>query len=188
MLARSILGRRGRPSGSTSHPASAGGPPGRRLLRWDEVIYRDELERLRDDGLMVVHTLTRSKLPGWTGYVRRVDAEMLDEVGPSPAELPHAYACGPTEASSERPSSLLVVPTSLVKISTTDGPQLVLGRESSGGKRGWQTEGLEQLRIHERHDLLDQVTTQGKHADAVARECAGLLVPHVRRERRLGIC
>ena len=83
---------------------------------------------------------------------------------------------------------LVVVPTSLVKISTTDGPQLVLGRESSGGKRGWQTEGLEQLRIHERHDLLDQVTTQGKNADAVARERAGLLVPHVRRERRLGIC
>ena len=188
MLARSILGRRGRPSGSTSHPASAGGPPGRRLLRWDEVTYRDERERLRGDGLTVVHTLTRSQPPGWTGYVRRVDAEMLDEVGPSPAELPHAYVCGPTEASSDRPSSLLVVPTSLVKISTTDGPQLVLGRESSGGKRGWQTEGLEQLRIHERHDLLDQVTTQGKHADAVARECAGLLVPHVRRERRLGIC
>lgn len=92
------------------------------------------------------------------------------------------------EASSDRSSSLLVVPTSLVKISTTDGPQLVLGRESSGGKRGWQTEGLEQLRIHERHDLLDQVTTQGKNADAVARERAGLLVPHVRRERRLAIC
>ena len=61
----------------------------------------------------------------------------------------------PTEASSDRRSSLLVVPTSLDKISTTDGPQLVLGREFSGGKRGGQTEGLEQVRIHERHDLLD---------------------------------
>ncbi len=48
-----------------------------------------------------------------------------------------------------------VVPTSVVTISTTGGPQLVLGREFSGGKRGWQTEGLEQVRIHERHDLLD---------------------------------
>jgi ferredoxin-NADP reductase len=63
---------------------------------WDDVIYRDELERLRGDGLSVVHTLTRSQPPGWTGYARRVDAKMLDEVGPSPAELPHAYVCGST--------------------------------------------------------------------------------------------
>jgi ferredoxin-NADP reductase len=63
---------------------------------WDEVIYRDELERLRGDGLSVVHTLTRSQPPDWTGYARRVDAEMLADVGPSPAELPHAYVCGPT--------------------------------------------------------------------------------------------
>src|SRR5918996_1622588 len=63
---------------------------------WDDVIYREELERSRADGLMVVHTLTRSQPPGWTGYARRVDAEMLAEVGPSPAELPHVYVCGPT--------------------------------------------------------------------------------------------
>ena len=63
---------------------------------WDDVIYRDELERLRGDGLSVVHTLTRSQPPGWAGYARRVDAEMLAEVGPGPAELPHAYVCGPT--------------------------------------------------------------------------------------------
>ena len=63
---------------------------------WDDVIYRDELERLGGDGLRVVHTLTRSQPPGWAGYARRVDAEMLAEVGPGPAELPHAYVCGPT--------------------------------------------------------------------------------------------
>ena len=63
---------------------------------WDDVIYRDELERFDGDGLRVVHTLTRSQPPGWTGYARRVDAEMLAEVGPSPAEKPHAYVCGPT--------------------------------------------------------------------------------------------
>jgi Oxidoreductase NAD-binding domain len=108
-------------------PHQRADPPGRRLLRWDEVICRDELERLRDDGLTVVHALTRSQPPGWMGDVRRVDAEMLDEVSPGPAALLHAYVCGPTEASSDRPSSLLVVPTSLVKTSTTDGPQLVLG-------------------------------------------------------------
>ena len=63
---------------------------------WDDVIYRDELERLRGDGLAVVHTLTRSQPPGWTGYARRVDAQMLAAVGPSPAQLPRVYVCGPT--------------------------------------------------------------------------------------------
>ena len=45
------------------------------------MIYRDELERLSGDGLSVVHTLTRAQPPGWTGYARRVDAEMLDGSG-----------------------------------------------------------------------------------------------------------
>jgi ferredoxin-NADP reductase len=63
---------------------------------WDDVIYRDELERLGGDGLTVVHTLTRSQPPGWTGYARRVDAAMLAEVAPAPAERPHVYVCGPT--------------------------------------------------------------------------------------------
>jgi len=63
---------------------------------WDDVIYRDELDRFAGDGLRVVHTLTRSQPPGWTGYARRVDADMLAEVGPSPAEKPRAYVCGPT--------------------------------------------------------------------------------------------
>jgi ferredoxin-NADP reductase len=80
--------------------AAAGNDVDARLLfssrGWDEVIYRDELEQLGGDGLTVVHTLTRSQPPGWTGYARRVDAKMLAEVGPSPAELPHAYVCGPT--------------------------------------------------------------------------------------------
>jgi ferredoxin-NADP reductase len=63
---------------------------------WDDVIYRDELARLRGDGFSVVHTLTRSQPPGWTGYARRVDTAMLSEVGPSPDERPRAYVCGPT--------------------------------------------------------------------------------------------
>jgi ferredoxin-NADP reductase len=63
---------------------------------WEEVIYRGELERLGGGGLTVVHTLTRSQPPGWAGYARRVDAEMLVEVGPSPSELPGVYVCGPT--------------------------------------------------------------------------------------------
>jgi ferredoxin-NADP reductase len=63
---------------------------------WDDVIYRDELERLQDDRFSVVHTLTRSQPPGWTGYARRVDAEMLKDVVPGPDERPHVYVCGPT--------------------------------------------------------------------------------------------
>jgi ferredoxin-NADP reductase len=63
---------------------------------WDDVIYRDELERRGGGGLSVFHTLTRSQPPGWTGYARRVDAEMLAEVGPSAAEQPRVYVCGPT--------------------------------------------------------------------------------------------
>jgi len=62
----------------------------------DDVIYRDELERLSGNGLGVVHTLTDSQPPGWTGYARRVDPEMLAEVAPRPAERPRFYACGPT--------------------------------------------------------------------------------------------
>ena len=63
---------------------------------WDDVIYRDELERLAGDGVTVAHTLTRSQPPGWTGYARRVDGEMLAEVGPGADAQPHVYVCGPT--------------------------------------------------------------------------------------------
>jgi ferredoxin-NADP reductase len=63
---------------------------------WDEIVYRDELDRLDGDGLSVVHTLTRAQPAGWTGYARRVDLAMLEEVGPSPSERPRVYVCGPT--------------------------------------------------------------------------------------------
>jgi ferredoxin-NADP reductase len=64
---------------------------------WDDVIYRDELERIGgDSGVAVVHTLTRSQPPGWTGYARRVDRAMLEEVAPAAAERPLVYVCGPT--------------------------------------------------------------------------------------------
>ena len=70
--------------------ANAGSNVDTRLLfssrGWEDVIYREELERLDGNGLRVVHTLTRSQPSGWTGYARRVDAEMLAEVGPEPSE------------------------------------------------------------------------------------------------------
>ena len=63
---------------------------------WEEIVYRDELARLTGDGLVVVHTLTRSQPDGWSGYARRVDSEMLAEVGPAAKDQPHVYVCGPT--------------------------------------------------------------------------------------------
>lgn len=60
-----------------------------------DVIYRGELEE-PIDGVEVVHTLTRKQPPGWRGYNRRVDSELLAEVAwPSDAR-PLAYVCGPT--------------------------------------------------------------------------------------------
>jgi ferredoxin-NADP reductase len=80
--------------------AAAGDRTDTRLLSsarsWDDVIYRKELERLHGNGLAVVHTLTGAQPPGWAGYDRRIDAEMLAEVGPSSAQRPLAYVCGPT--------------------------------------------------------------------------------------------
>jgi ferredoxin-NADP reductase len=61
---------------------------------WDDVIYRDELERLRGGGFDVTYTLTRSQPDGWTGYSRRVDAELLRAV--APANFAVAFVCGPT--------------------------------------------------------------------------------------------
>jgi ferredoxin-NADP reductase len=63
---------------------------------FDDVIYRDELDHLAGDGLDVVHTLTRSQPPGWTGYARRIDRALLEEVAFPAAESPLAYVCGPT--------------------------------------------------------------------------------------------
>jgi ferredoxin-NADP reductase len=63
---------------------------------WEDIIYRDELEQLTGHGRVVVHTLTGSPPPRWRGHARRVDAEMLGEMGPTPADQPHVYVCGPT--------------------------------------------------------------------------------------------
>jgi ferredoxin-NADP reductase len=65
---------------------------------YEEIIYRRELEELaaREGSLEIVHTLTRSRPEGWSGYGRRIDAEMLEEVGWPPDETPLAFVCGPT--------------------------------------------------------------------------------------------
>jgi ferredoxin-NADP reductase len=63
----------------------------------EDILYREELERLaQGDGLAVHHTLTRGAPDGWPGFDRRVDAEMLAQVGPAPGAVPRIFVCGPT--------------------------------------------------------------------------------------------
>jgi ferredoxin-NADP reductase len=84
------------------HRRATGANVGARLLyssrSWEDVIYRDELEELAKatNGAEVVHTLTRSQPPGWSGFARRVDAEMLREVAWPASSAPQAFICGPT--------------------------------------------------------------------------------------------
>jgi ferredoxin-NADP reductase len=84
------------------HRAAAGSGVPVRLLyssrSWDDVIYGTDLQRLADstDGFEVIHTLTRSQPSGWTGYARRVDAQMLTEVAWPASSMPAIFICGPT--------------------------------------------------------------------------------------------
>jgi ferredoxin-NADP reductase len=84
------------------HRQAAGNEVPVRLLfssrSYEEVIFREELESLAagDETLEITHTLTRSAPPGWQGYDRRIDEEMLGEVAFSPDERPLALVCGPT--------------------------------------------------------------------------------------------
>jgi ferredoxin-NADP reductase len=65
---------------------------------WDDVMYRDELARLveTDPALEVRHTLTREQPEGWSGFKRRIDRMMLEEVAWPPSEKPQVFICGPT--------------------------------------------------------------------------------------------
>lgn len=60
------------------------------------VLYREELERRARDGVDVHYTLTREAPPGWTGWTRRVDADMLQAIGADARRKPLVYVCGPT--------------------------------------------------------------------------------------------
>jgi ferredoxin-NADP reductase len=83
------------------HRRAAGSDAHARLLyssrSLEDVIYRTELDALAaaGDGLEVVHTLTRSRPPGWSGYDRRIDADMLREVAWDDPDA-QAFVCGPT--------------------------------------------------------------------------------------------
>jgi ferredoxin-NADP reductase len=84
------------------HRVSTGNKVPTRLLyssrSYEEVIYREELDRLsaHDPTLRVIHTLTRRQPPNWMGYGRRIDRTMLADTAWPPAEKPLAFTCGPT--------------------------------------------------------------------------------------------
>jgi ferredoxin-NADP reductase len=84
------------------HRAAAGSKVPTRLLYSSrtpvDVIYFDELDRLheKNDGLEVFHTFTRLQPPGWKGYARRIDNQMLNEVSQPFGKKAQVFICGPT--------------------------------------------------------------------------------------------
>ena len=84
------------------HRESAGSKTPARLLyssrTAEDIIYKAELERLSagDPDLKVAHTLTRGHPPGWAGYTRRIDREMVRDVAWPPEQNPSVFICGPT--------------------------------------------------------------------------------------------
>ena len=61
------------------------------------LIYHDEIMRIAaQDGIDVSVTLTGEQPAGWQGHGRRIDRDMLAEVGWPPGDQPLAYICGPT--------------------------------------------------------------------------------------------
>lgn len=97
------------------HRAATGSDVPTRLLYSarspEEIIYRDELDRLAaaDPALEVVYTLTRARPPGWTGFQRRIDRDMLREVGWPADTRPLAYVCGPTSLVETVASTLVML-------------------------------------------------------------------------------
>jgi ferredoxin-NADP reductase len=64
----------------------------------DDLIYGRELAALEaaGDGLELFVTLTRASPPGWDGYTRRIDRELLAEVAWPHDRRARTYVCGPT--------------------------------------------------------------------------------------------
>jgi ferredoxin-NADP reductase len=63
---------------------------------WDDVLYRNELATVVENGVTVHYTLTREQPPGWTGWAGRVNEEMLRASGAEPSRQLRVYICGPT--------------------------------------------------------------------------------------------
>lgn len=105
------------------HRAAAGAHTPTRLLfssrTPDDVIYYDELERLqaRMDGLEVFHTFTRVQPPGWRGYARRIDDDMLNDIAKPLGKSAQVFICGPTPLVESAANGLvrIGIPTGQIK-------------------------------------------------------------------------
>jgi ferredoxin-NADP reductase len=64
----------------------------------DDLIYRGELDAMAaaSDGFEVAYALTRTWPPHWSGFRRRVDAQMLADVSYADRGTSPAFVCGPT--------------------------------------------------------------------------------------------
>ena len=64
----------------------------------EQILYRTELERLATTpgAPTIIHTLTRSAPPGWTGEQGRIDEAMLLRRGIAASHKPEIFVCGPT--------------------------------------------------------------------------------------------
>jgi ferredoxin-NADP reductase len=79
--------------------SSSGSTPIRLLYSsrtFQDIIYREELERRANGGVEVFQTLTREQPEGWSGYARRIDDQILREVAWPAAERPEVFVCGST--------------------------------------------------------------------------------------------
>ncbi len=90
----SMLRHRNESPGSRHRPEAALLYSSRTLA---DIIYRRELDEMSsaDETLSVHHTITRGASPGWRGYSRRVDSEMIAEVSNGLGDASRAYICGP---------------------------------------------------------------------------------------------
>jgi ferredoxin-NADP reductase len=83
------------------HSVAVGNPVPVRLLyssrSLDEVIYREELMQVAEDGAVKVdYALTREWPQDWQGHRGRIDRELVEEVAWAPAERPLVFVCGPS--------------------------------------------------------------------------------------------
>jgi ferredoxin-NADP reductase len=90
--------------------SSSGSTPIRLLYSsrtFQDIIYREELERRANGGVEVFHTLTREQPEGWSGYARRIDDQILREVAWPAAERPEVFVCGSTRFADAAADGLL---------------------------------------------------------------------------------
>ncbi|HTJ59587.1 MAG TPA: ferredoxin reductase [Candidatus Saccharimonadales bacterium] len=106
------------------HRAATGSTVPARILyssrTYDDVIYRDELDRLKaaGDSFEVFHTLTRTQPAGWTGFARRIDGRMLSDISQAFGAKALTFICGPTPLVESAANGLLELGLKAERIKT----------------------------------------------------------------------